>query len=126
MERRPNVLSIGQCSADHGLISGYFSRKLGARVVGVDGVDEAQGANASEAIDLILVNRIGDADGASGLDAIRTLKATPGLAEIPVMLVSNYVEAQEKAVALGALPGFGKGELGAEATLERLRASLSR
>src|SRR3712207_7213789 len=43
---------------------------------------------------------------------------------VPVMLVSNYADAQAKAVAHGALEGFGKGELGDDTMLERVRAVL--
>ena len=39
--------------------------------------------------DLVLVNRVLDADGSSGLDLIRAIKADPDLANVPVMLVSN-------------------------------------
>ncbi len=63
--------------------------------------------------DLVLVNRIFDGDGSKGIELIRAIKADPHLARTPVMLVSNYAEAQAEAKELGALPGFGKGDLGA-------------
>ena len=40
------------------------------------------------------------------------------------MLVSNYADAQQAAVAAGAIEGFGKAELGADETEEKLRAVL--
>ena len=46
------------------------------------------------------------------------------LRRVPVMLVSNYEDAQREAVAKGALPGFGKAALGQPHTLARLRAVL--
>ena len=42
------------------------------------------------------------------------------------MLVSDLPEAQNQAVALGALPGFGKSALSLPQTLDRLRAALRR
>jgi two-component system chemotaxis response regulator CheY len=70
------------------------------------------------------VNRVSDADGSPGIELIRALKADPGLAGVPVMLVSNYADAQAQAVALGALPGFGKADLTAPETTEKLRSAL--
>ena len=41
-----------------------------------------------------------------------------------MMLVSNYEDAQNEAVAAGALPGFGKASLGQPHMLARLRPLL--
>ena len=49
-------------------------------------------------------------------------KPTP---ELQVMLVSNYPEAQEEAMRLGALKGFGKAALDTEQTEQLLRGILS-
>ena len=112
----PHVLSVGQCAFDHNRISGYLERSFSARVHGVSTFDEAREALRSESYDLVLVNRVNDEDGASGLELIRSVKAEPDLAVIPVMLVSDYPDAQEKARALGALAGFGKSGLTSETT----------
>ena len=124
MPERPRILSVGQCSADHGMISGHLARALDARVTGARTATEALASLRAGAFDLVLVNRVGDADGVPGLDLIRTLKADPDLEGVPVMLVSNYADAQAQAVGLGALPGFGKAELAAAGTGERLKAAL--
>jgi len=124
MARELRILSVGQCSADHGSISRHLASTLDARVVGAGTAAEALAALRTGSFDLVLVNRIGDADGAPGLELIRSLKAAPELAAIPVMLVSNYADAQAQAVGLGALPGFGKAELAAPTTGERLKAVL--
>ena len=62
--------------------------------------------------DLVLVNRVLDADGSAGLDVVEQIKTDTNLRELPVMLVSNYEDAQRQAVEKGALPGFGKATLG--------------
>jgi two-component system chemotaxis response regulator CheY len=65
-----------------------------------------------------------DGDGTLGIDLIRAMKSDPQLAHLPVMLVSNFAEAQAEALALGAMPGFGKSELSSAKTRERLQAVL--
>jgi two-component system chemotaxis response regulator CheY len=118
------ILSIGQCFADHGSISRTFAQHFQAQVVPADSVDEALERLRTEKFDLVLVNRILDADHSSGLEIIRQIKADPKLAEAPTMLVSNYDDAQQEAVGLGALPGFGKAALGQPRMLDRVRSAL--
>ena len=77
-----------------------------------------------EAFALVLVNRVLDADGDSGVDLIRQIKTDETLRTTPVLLVSNYADAQKEAVAAGAEAGFGKAELGQPAMLERVRPFL--
>jgi len=120
------ILSIGQCGFDNGNISRTLRTAFGAEVVPVDSSEEALEQLCQESFDLVLVNRVFDRDGDSGLDLIRQLKETPDLSQVPVMLVSNYEEAQQQAVAAGALPGFGKSSLGQPGMLESVRAVLER
>jgi len=108
---KPRILDVGQCGADHPAISGMLRKAFDAEVDGADTHKEALDALRAGRFDLVLVNRVGDLDGASGLSLIRAIKADPALAETPVMLVSNLADAQAEAVAAGALPGFGKSEL---------------
>ncbi len=57
-----------------------------------------------------------------GADAIKRLKASyPG---VRMMLVSNYPDAQEAAVQAGAVPGFGKRELGSPRVAQVLKDAL--
>ena len=119
------VLSVGQCGFDQGKIARHLGNVFGVQVLGAETFDEALAALRTELFDLVLVNRVSDLDGARGLDLIRTMKADPALAGVPVMLVSNYTDAQKEAQAIGALAGFGKGDLGSEQTAAQLRAVLS-
>ena len=121
---RPRILSVGQCGFDHARIAGTLSRALDAEVARADTAAEALAALRPGGFALVLVNRVGDRDGAPGLDLIRAMKADSSLAATPVMLVSNYPDAQAAAESLGAAPGFGKAELGSPRALERLRAAL--
>jgi CheY-like chemotaxis protein len=73
---------------------------------------------------LVLLNRVlgYDFDGLGGVDVITQLRQTHP--HVKTMLVSNYAEAQSAAVAAGALPGFGKRELGSPRVPQLLRTAL--
>jgi len=118
------VLSIGQCNFDHGRISETLRHTFKAEVVGADTFDEALAELARRPADLILVNRKLDLDGSDGLAIIGELRAGKETSNIPVMLVSNYPEYQAKAIALGAVEGFGKAELGKPETAAKLATYL--
>ncbi len=117
------VLSVGQCMADHGGISRIL-KQVSAEAVPADTAEEAMRRMRQEAFALVLVNRVFDATGEGGLDFIRAVKADPQLHQARVMLVSNFPEAQEEAVAAGAIPGFGKDHLRDPETLDLLRGQL--
>jgi two-component system, chemotaxis family, chemotaxis protein CheY len=116
------VLSVGQCAIDHGNVSRALQSEFGADVRPAATADEALAALRGGSFALVLVNRVFDANGDSGLDFIRHVKAeAPG---VPVMLVSNFADAQAQAIEAGALPGFGKAALNAPETLARLKERL--
>src|SRR5262245_65840030 len=120
MSRR--VLSVGQCAFDHGNLSRVLRSEFGAEVVPASTAEEALAAARRGGFALVLVNRLLDADGDSGLELIRRLKAES--AGVPVMLVSNLADAQAQAEEAGAVPGFGKAALAAPQTLARLKEHL--
>ena len=119
------VVLIGHCGAD----SSYLRIAVGsadrsAQVVMAD--DEAMLQRyLGEGADLLLLNRVldhGFAEG-EGVALIRRLRQKhPGL---KMMLVSNYDDAQQAAVAVGAVPGFGKRELGTPKAAQLLREALA-
>ena len=114
------VLSVGQCMADSGSIKRFFEQQFGAQVASADSAEEAMSMASNGPFDLILVNRIFDADGDSGIEFVKSVKKASTVSKIPVMLVSNYADAQERAIQAGAVPGFGKAELGSTQTIELL------
>ena len=122
---KKRVLSLGQCAADQWSMSRVLQTSFDVEVIAADRFADAEEQLRQGGIDLMLVNRVLDRDGSSGLDFIRQMKADDVLRQVPVMLVSNYTDAQRRAVALGALPGFGKAVLEDAATLARLRDFLS-
>lgn len=119
------VLDVGQCGFDHGALRQLIEGQFAAEVVQAHRCDEALQRLKNEQFDLVLVNRKLDADYSDGLEVVRAIKADRALADTPVMLVSNYPDAQEAAVAAGAEPGFGKLELAQPATREKLRPFLA-
>jgi two-component system, chemotaxis family, chemotaxis protein CheY len=118
------VLSVGQCGLDHGSISGYLRRGFSAAVESADTHDQALAALSGSRFDLVLVNRVCDADGAPGVDLIRAMKSDPATSAVPVMLVSNHSSAQAEAIKLGALPGFGKGEMHSDKAATAIRRAV--
>jgi two-component system chemotaxis response regulator CheY len=118
------VLSAGQCFADHGSITRTLQKHCEAEVVAAATSDEALALLRQNDFDLVLVNRVFDADGFSGLDLLGDMKADEVLRHVPVMLVSNHEEAQRQAVGLGALPGFGKAGLGGPSMIACVKAVL--
>lgn len=123
-QSRPRILSVGQCSMDHGNISRMLADQFDVEVVAAATTVQALDQARSQSFALILVNRILDASGESGIDLVRKLCAESASGQAPVMLVSNYAEAQDSAQAFGARRGFGKAELNNPATMELLRAAL--
>ncbi len=118
------VLDVGQCQPDHWAIRHLLEGELGVEVVQSHSIDDAIDLVSAGSVDLVLVNRKLDADYSNGLELVRRLKASPTLNATPIMLVSNYPEAQAAAIADGALPGFGKAELHAAETKSRLQNAL--
>jgi DNA-binding NtrC family response regulator len=117
------VLSIGQCAADHAAISRVLADQFQAAVIPVDNEEQASRELKRAPVSLVLVNRIFDVDGRSGLEFLRGWKEREP--HIPIMLVSNYEDAQKEACQAGAVPGFGKAALGQPAMLDRVRAYLA-
>lgn len=123
------VVDVGQCDPDHASIRRLIE-SLGVQVKRAYTAEEARKLVAEPGVTLVLVNRILDADGSSGMDCIGELI---GLTKSPnfsnphmrVMLVSNYPEYQDQAVALGALPGFGKASLREQETVAMIRSALA-
>lgn len=123
--RAKQVLSVGQCYADHSAITGTLQRHFQAEVVPAATADEALALLRQHSFDLMLVNRVLDGDGSSGLAVVDKVKTDVRLREVPIMLVSNYEDAQQQAVEKGALPGFGKAALGQPQMVSRLKALLT-
>jgi two-component system chemotaxis response regulator CheY len=116
------VLSVGQCGFDQPRITALLNDQLGVSVDAVGSSRDALQAVDERAYALVLVNRVLDSTGESGHDLIQDIKMKNGATK--VMLVSNFKEAQDQAVTIGALPGFGKDRLQDPSTVASLKAAL--
>jgi CheY-like chemotaxis protein len=123
---RKLVLDVGQCGPDHATISRYLTRHFDCEVVRAEGLSDALANLMNQEFNLVLVNRKLDVDYSDGLEVIRQIKSNPATADVPVMLITNYAEHQEEAVAVGALPGFGKLEFDKPETREKIDGALNK
>ncbi len=123
MKKTPRVLDVGQCGFDHAAITDFIYKLTGATVDAAGSRGQATALLDRQSYDLVLVNRILDGDGASGVDLIVQLKADPKCP--PLMLVSNHPDAQLAAIKAGALEGFGKSALYLARTAELVQAALA-
>jgi len=116
------VLLVGHCGPDSSYLRMIIKKALPE--VSITAADDSRElTRALETSDpaLVLFNReLGYGfDPATGVEAIELLRRS--CPNLKMMLVSNYADAQQAAVAAGALPGFGKRELGTPRVLELLR-----
>jgi CheY-like chemotaxis protein len=118
------VLDVGQCAPDHATISRYLTRHFECEILKANDTAEAIAQLKSSRFDLVLVNRKLDIDYSDGVEVIRLIKADPAIADVPVMLVTNFPEHQDAAIAIGAIRGFGKLEFEQPETRQRLAAVL--
>jgi two-component system, chemotaxis family, chemotaxis protein CheY len=119
------VLDVGQCGPDHASIHRYLTSHFDVEIVQTHGLADTSAELRSGHFDLVLVNRKLDADYSDGIEIIRAIKAAAETAHVPVMLITNYPEHQDAAIASGAHRGFGKLEFDDPATKEKLAALLA-
>lgn len=119
------IVLVGHCGPDSSYLRMTVSAaEKGVRVISADDDESLQAAIAGGA-DLLLLNRVLDYGFPEemGADLVRRIKAAHP--DLKMMLVSNYEEAQAQAVAAGALPGFGKRELGTARVTQLIRDVLA-
>ena len=119
------IALVGHCGPDSSYLRMVVNKAApGARILMADDQSELNDVLGQD-VDLVLFNRelgYGFQD-KLGVDAIKRLRALKP--DLRMMLVSNYADAQAQAVANGALPGFGKREIGSARVLELLRAAIT-
>jgi hypothetical protein len=118
------VLLVGHCGPDSSYLR--MSVQKAARDVTVSMADDDADLQKfiRAGVDLLLVNRTLDYGFATegGAELIKHLRMDHP--DLRAMLVSNYPEAQAEAVAAGAIPGFGKRELGTPRVAQLIREAL--
>jgi two-component system chemotaxis response regulator CheY len=120
------VLLVGHCGPDSSYLkSAVKSAERSVSIVMADDQQELRTALDAGEIDLVLFNReLGYGfDEKYGVDVIKYLSGN--YPTMKMMLVSNYADAQSAAVAAGAIPGFGKREIGSPRVLALLKDALA-
>ena len=118
------ILDVGECGFDGPRMQELWEETLGAKVDRVHTGDEALHHLKRGGYNIVLVNRVLAADGSSGLEVIKRLIDSG--TNVPVMLVSDRPEAQDEAVELGAVRGFGKAALEDESTIVLVKQTAKR
>ncbi|HMO25331.1 MAG TPA: hypothetical protein PKB10_03610 [Tepidisphaeraceae bacterium] len=118
------VVLIGHCGFDSvGLKNAVLRVWPDAQVIGVRYDAELKTA-IEQGADLLLINRtLSGFSAADGIGLIRQVKQT--YPQTRCMLISNYDDAQQAAVAAGAVRGFGKNDLGSRTVDDLLRSAMA-
>ncbi|MFM7930424.1 MAG: response regulator [Pirellula sp.] len=124
MISRKIVLDVGNCGPDHSAISAMLRKHFDVEILRADQLSDTLATLQRQEVDLILINRKLDIDYSDGIEILQAVKRSDAYRDIPVMLITNYAEHQQQAIAAGAILGFGKLELHAPETLKRLEAVL--
>ena len=119
------LLDCGNCGPDFNSIRQMASSTFGATVLQAHGAEDAIEILRERDVDLVTVNRKLDRDYTDGIEVIKQIKADDRIASIPVMLVTNYQEHQDTAVAIGCVRGFGKLAINTPETAALLRPYLA-
>ena len=114
------LLIVGQCDFDYQRISFVLSKIYDIEFHRADSFDDAIQKSLDQQFDLIMINRLMDLDRSEGMAILHELKSNPQTENTPAMIISDYQDAQEAAVAAGASPGFGKARLDTPQTFELL------
>ena len=117
------IVLVGHCAADCRMLKSAIERATPG--VAVRSVGDMKALETlALACCLLLINRVLSSGwpASAGVELIKLLKASP----LPpaMMLLSDFPDAQQQAEAAGAMPGFGKSELGGEKMTQRLQAAL--
>jgi hypothetical protein len=118
----PTFVLIGHCGPDSFLLRNAVRRAVPGATIAVADDDQALRPHLQRDR-VLLVNRV--LDGSFGAESgIELIAKLAGYAPAPVMmLVSNYADAQDIAVAVGAVRGFGKRDVNSAHTAELLAAA---
>ncbi|MGD0389462.1 MAG: hypothetical protein ABSC42_10960 [Tepidisphaeraceae bacterium] len=115
------VLLVGHCGPDSNYLRMMVRAVLGqAEIVSAED-NAAMDRALRQGVDLILFNRelSYGFEPDTGVEMIRALKRSHP--DWRMMLVSNYPDAQAAALDAGAMPGFGKREIGSPRVISLLR-----
>ena len=114
-----NVLIVGHCDLDNPQITSLIEKNFSAKVTRLKQSKKVIEYLDKQDYDLVIFNRIGAFDQESSLELIKKIKQD-GRFNVPLMTVTNYKDQMDKAVEIGAVPGYGKDKLHDQETIELL------
>lgn len=119
------IALVGHCGPDSFMLRSAVKYAVKDAEVLMITDDTAMSAALSNGVSLLLVNRMldGNFELHEGVELIRRLHTT--YPQLAMMLISNYADSQKAAEAAGALPGFGKGEVGTQKMRDALSGALA-
>lgn len=117
---KASVLDVGNCNPDHHMILQLLTEHFDVRVDQAMFVDEALARMREQPYALVLFNRLIFDNGNEGIELLHQAKADTSLVQTPIMMISNFAKAHDRAVAAGAERGFGKSTLFDPQTIELL------
>ncbi len=118
------ILDVGNCGPDFGSITRLLTGNFDCQVEQAHGPEDTLSKLRAGHYDLVTINRKLDRDYTDGVEILKLIKADEKISAVPVMLITNYDEHQDAAVALGAERGFGKLEYEQAETLAKLKSIL--
>ncbi len=118
------VLDVGNCAPDFAAITRLLTSNFDCQIDQAHGPDDALGKLRAGEYALVTINRKLDRDYTDGVEILKAIKADAAISSVPVMLITNFEEHQDAAVAIGAERGFGKLEYEQAETLAKLQAIL--
>ncbi|MGC4032014.1 MAG: hypothetical protein QM754_09820 [Tepidisphaeraceae bacterium] len=119
------IALVGHCGPDSFMLRSAVKYAVKDAEVVMITDDTVLSAELSNGLSLLLVNRMldGNFELHEGVELIRRLHTT--YPQLAIMLISNYADSQKAAEAVGALPGFGKGEVGTQKMRDALAGALA-
>lgn len=92
---------VRKCDLDHTAISHLWTQHFHVEIHRAHHAEQALEQIRNKTCGLVLVNRKLDMDGSDGVNVIRSAFGCDNLSGMPFMLVSNYDDARNQAVATG-------------------------
>ena len=119
-----SILVVGNCSPDNAALAQMVHENFDVEIETASSNREADRVLSERRFDLVLVNRIFDATGESGIEMIERVTSA-SVDSPPILIMTNFADQRQLAIEKGAEGGFGKSELNSPSTVETLRRFLA-
>ena len=118
------LLDCGNCGPDFHSIRQMVTTHFDVTVLQTHGAEDTLETLRTRAVDLVTVNRKLDRDYSDGIEIVKLIRQDAQHDAVPIMLVTNYSDHQDAAIAVGCVRGFGKLALSDPDTIDLLKPFL--